>query len=825
MRTLFNHTLRSIRDSLGQLVIIILTVTVVSALFFVTLTIGDLFNNLQTSMRTRLGRDIDVTISATVISEADAEEFFLGREDVESVEKYLQTAGFFKPADGSYNKAVAVEATDLRAYAERHGQELVVYDSYEYSSDYPEVWIGRSFAEENGVKAGDAIEIYLEMYKTYRKVTVNYIFENYGIFANNVINNVLVDFSTIGNKGLISVINVTLVDNADKELFMKEASEHFGDDIEVAESVDYAEIARVVVSNQRLLRIALAFVTALMIFILFTSFLVVAKKRINELTVFKSVGATNGQIAGMLIFEGAFYGFTGGVLGAVIGRIGMGIAVTEVIPNFPDAVSFTAVDYLLTILFGMAVSAVSAVVPVFRAGKESVRIATADRAKAVKKTRVIPAVASAVCLAATTIATIVADSNIVCVVLLVACAGVFTYFITPYLLRLVSAVFRGRGVIKLSGLTIKRNSSGNALSGMVASVIVFTFVVLTIVEIIIGAVTPKNARFFADFVVDSIGTADMESLCDEIADTYGVNKAYLYVYDTCIYEFGDQKQEYTLYGVDNSDALCGICGNLSEEAKKQFDSILNPVIITYDISNRFGLDVGDELTITLGTEEKTGSRLYDTFVVAGIDDTVTADDRLMAIRKDSFRVDGKEYEPAESIIFVYTDKSSPAEDLYKDLRDRAESKGCYILELDDWAYATSVGITGIKTLLRILQAAVSAVALIGIINLTAVTVLERRREYEVFRASGLDGRGYAGLSVCEGLIIAVTGSAIGVALSVAVNVLMPRFASIIDRYVTFSVFPWQLAVIAAVFVVGYTAVYTVTAVLRARKENIERNSL
>ncbi len=819
MKTLFNHTLRSIRDSLGQLVIIILTVTVVSALFFVTLTIGGLFENVQTSIQSRLGKDTDVTVTATVFSESEFDEFISGRTDVEYVEKYLQTAGLYKPADGSYNKVIAVEATDLKDYAVRHGKELTVYESYEYSSDYPEVWIGRSFAEENGIKAGDSIDIYLEMYKTYRTLTVNYIFENYGIFANNVVNSVLADFSTIGNKGLISTANIKLTDGADKETFMKELADNFDGEITVADSIDYGEINRVVGSNKRLLRITLVFVTALMIFILFTSFLVVAKKRINELTVFKSVGATNGQIAGMLIFEGAFYGLTGAVLGTVLGRIGMSIAVKKVIPNFPDAISYTATDYILSVLFGVAVSAVSAVVPIIKAGKESVRTATADKAKAVKKNRILPLALSTACLAACAVATALVSGNTVCVVLLVLSAAVFTYFVTPYLVRLVSFVMKR----KLSGLTVKRNPSSNTLSGMVASVMVFAFVVLSIVDVIIGAVTPKNSRFSADFVVDSVVTVDMDSLRDELSKVYGVDEAILYVYDTAIYDNGTQRREFALYGVDNADGLYGICRNLTAEGKRAFDSEINPVIITYDLANRFGLKRGDKINITLGTEEKTGATLYDLFTVVGVDETVTSDDRLMVIRKDSFRIDGKSYTPKDNIIFLYANKDVPTEDLYKDIRAKAESKSCYALELNDWAYATSVGITGVTTLLRILQIAVSAVALIGVINLTAVTIMERKREYDVFRAAGMDDEKYVGLAAGEGFIISLTGAFIGTALSVVVNFLMPIFAEIIDRYVDFSVFPWQLAAIAAAIIAGYTVIYTVTALLRRKNTAVERN--
>jgi len=805
-------------------VLIVLTVTVVSALFFVTLTIGDLFTNLQTSIQSRLGKDSDITVTAAAFSESQLDDFCAGREDVEYVEKYAQTAGLYKPENEAYSKTVLVEATDLRSYVSRHGDYLVVGESYEYSSDCPEVWIGKSFAEENGVKAGDKIEIYIEISNSYRIFTVNYIFENYGIFANNVVNNVLIDFSSLEYNGLLTTANVKLKEGADKKAFSEELEQFFGGNAEVSDSVDYAEIKRVVESNRRLLRITLVFVTALMIFILFTSFLVVAKKRTNELVIFKTVGATNGQIAAMLIAEGTFYGLTGAVLGTVLGRIGMGIAVNKVIPNFPDAVSYTFADYILSVLFGVAVSALSAVFPIIKAGKESVRTATANKAKAVRKLNCVPLIISAVLLTVSAVLTAVFSGNAVgSVVFLVLAAGLFTYFAAPYLIRLVSLIFRGRGAGRLASLTVKRNNSSTALAGTVGAIMVFTFIIVSVVEIIIGAVTPANSRYRADFVVDSVISSDMRGLYSDLKDVYGVERAYLYVYDTCIWDKGDLKREFTLYGVDGSDALSGICGDLDSETKKSFDSEINPVIITYDLANRFGLSKGDRINLTLGTEGKTGEKLYDEFTVVGVDYTVTANDRLMVIRKDSFRVDGKEYLPKDEIIFLYASNNVPTDDLYRDLRDRAEKNSCYVLELNDWAYATSVGITGIKTLLRILQILVGVVAVAGIINLTAVTVMGRKREYDTLRAAGLDDRGYAIFSLCEGLVISVAGAVIGTILSAVVNVVIPDFAKIIDRYVDFRVFPWELGVIAAAFIVIYAAIYTLTALLRRKKDAVGRN--
>lgn len=827
MNILLKHTLRSVRDNRGQLIVILLTVTVVSAIFFVTLTIGGLFTNLQTSIRARLGSDTDITLSGGVFARSRLEEFTEAYAlDIEYTETYLQLAGLFRPGDGGESKAVLVEAADIREFSSRHSKELIVYDSYEYSYGYPEVWVGKSFAEENNLKAGDTVEIYIEMYDSYRLLTVSYIFENYGFFANNVINNVLMDFSTAGNKGMLSIANIKLSEGADKEEIRAVLADFMGEGVTVADSVDNEEIERIVGNNQNLLNIALIFVTALMAFILFTSYLVVAKKRVSELAVFKSAGASNAQIAAMLVVEGLIYGFAGAVVGAVAGRLGMGIAVSKVIPNFPDAVSYTVWDYILSVLFGMAVSALSAAVPVVKVSRESVRKATSDRARAVKRRSLLPVILStAALLASALLVAFMPSSSLIWTLLLVVCAAVSVYFVIPFVIRAVSSLAFGRGVFRLSGMSVKRNPLGHTLSGLVGFVIVFTFIVVSIVNVIIGAITPFNSRFEADYVAESISGADMTEMRNELIEIYGVTGAYLYFYDTFVWETDTRTEEYTVYGADDGEALAGLCKQLAADVGERFDRELNPVVISYDLAGRFGLSEGDAVRLTLGTKEQTGATLHDEFTVVGIDYTATANDRVMVIRSDSFRVDGKEFLPAKSMIFVNTDKDVPSADLYREMRDRAEASSCYILKFDDWAYATSVGIRGVVALMRILQVIVSAVALVGIVNLTIVTLYERRREFNVLKASGLDGGGYVSLAVFESLIIAVSGAAVGIGLSMIVNLLMPVFANIIDRFIEYRVFPWELAVAAAACAAVYSAVYVLSALFRKRKQAVERNTL
>lgn len=825
MGILFRHTVRSIRDNLGQLVVILLTITVVSALFFVSLTIGGLFNNLQTSLKSRLGKDADVTVSGGVFSEKKMLDV-IDDFDVEYYESYLQMGGLFRPDDDSESKVILIEATDLKKFASLHSSELIVKDSYEYSYGTPEVWVGKSFADENKVKAGDVVQIYAETYDTYFYLTVTYVFDNYGIFANNVVNNVIVDFSTIGNYGLIGIANIKLADPSDKDELIATLKENM-DNVSVSESVDYAEIERIVGNNQRLLNIALVFVTALIIFILFTSYLVVAKKRVGELAVFRAAGASKAMIAGALIIEGLLYGIVGGLTGAMLGRIGMGVAVNKVIPNFPDAVRYTFGDFVFTVLFGAGVSALSALVPVVKASRESVRRAGTS-ARPVTKIMTLPLIVSAVILAVSATLTVIFSGKLYLILILVASAAVFVYFFIPAVIFGLSGVFTKIKNTRMSGLSVRRNPQGHTLSALVGLVIVFTFLIVSIVNVIAGAITPTNARFSGDFVVRNVDE-NVASLDEKIASVYGVTSSYLYYYDTFIgvtdTQTGDYKtypdRTYTVYTVESGKAIRNVTTDIDDAVIAEFDAALNPVIVGYDLVKRLGLYVGEEIKLKRGED----TELYDTFTIVGVDNTVTADDRVMIIRTDSYRIDGKEAKIDDSFIIVSTSKDVPNADLYKELRQKVESAGGYILKFDDWAYATSVGIRGIVTLLRILQFLVCGVAIVGVVNLTVVTLRERKREFEVFFAVGMGRKEYIKTVIFESLMISLAGALVGIGLSLVVNLLMPSFAEIIDRFSVFAPFPWELGAIALLAVAIYLIVYLLSALATKKDRSVERNVL
>lgn len=828
MKILFNHTIRSIKENKGQFLVIVLTITVVTCMLFIALTVGDLFYNLQFSLKSRVSSDTDIKIEG-IFSEAKLDEYYLENKDsIEYIDTYMQMGGLFRSDKGEdlTSKVILIEATNLEKFYERNNETLTLYDAYEFSHQYHEVWVGKSFAKENNIVAGDTVQIYLEYTKSYQKMTVTCIFENYGMFANSVVNNILVDFSTVSSRGILTTAYIAINDNVDSELFAKDLAIYMDNtELIIGPAVDYVEINKVVNNNQKLLNVALIFVIALILFILFTSYLVMAKNRLNELITFKTAGASNKQLISIMLLEGAVYGAIGALIGLLIGRAGMEFAVSKVIPNFPDAVKYNFFDYLLSFMLGIIISVAAAIAPTIKASKESVRLLISGSVKEARTPPLFVAIISLILIGSCVLLIVfVPNISVVILILLLVVIAVLIMAVMPYIVKAISYLFSfGKGISRVSSYGVKRNSYNQTLSGLIGSVMVFTFLVVSIINVIVFAIKPFNERFKSDFVVESVEEANLQNTAKDMELVHGVQNAYYYSYDTFLWTEGNLNEQYTVYGVESTDAINYISDKVSADTIYAFKNTINPVIISYDLMQRFDLDIGEQIVLNLGNKINGVKKpLSAQFTVVGIDYAMTQNDKVMIINNDSFIVGSEVYKPQKNMVFVITDKDVPNKDLYYDLRDRLEGTG-FILEYNDWVYATSVGIKGVITLLNILQIMISMVAFIGIINLTIVSLLDRKREFNIYRSVGMDKKGYTILSICEGLIIALSGGLVGFVLSIIMNRLMPTFALMIDRYVVSAVVPLNVAIIVIAVVALYNLIYFALAISNKKLKIIERN--
>lgn len=823
MNILLKHTLRSIKSNIGQFAVIIITVMVVTAMIFVAFSISDLFYNLNVSLDSRLGSQTDICLSGELYSSAKLDEFLAeNKSKIAYNDNYLQIGALFKNENSNdkTSKLVMVEATDTKTIAKRYPNMLKVKEVLKGNYEYPSVWVGESFLEENNLNLGDEIEIYLEMFRTYQTMTITYVFENEGFFANSVVNNLMIDYASINAKGIYNLTYIKLNNADDYDKVAQSLYTFMNDDnLTVTKSVDYPKIERIVENNQLLLNVSLVFVIALMMFILFTSYLVIANNRLSEMIIFKAAGATPVQTTAILLTESLFYGITGAVLGVLFGRIGMGIAVRQVIPNFVSAVSYDFSDYALAVLSGIFISLAASLYPIMKISGEKIRQLTSGTNKIVKKISPLWLILITVLLAANIAVLIfVKEATIAATATLTVLVATFVALIMPYLINAISRLFTlGKGVHKIAGMSIKRNKSSRTLASLVGSIIVFTFLVVNIISIVQLAVVPISERFKADFVVQSVESSDYKNVREKIEHTAGVKDAFLINQIPCRWIMDTQSFEYSIYTVDNSTAIKSITHGVSDEVIAKFDSTLHPVIITYDMSERCGYGIGDKIKINLGTRESDKGYLDYEYEVVGIDYAKTKNDRIVIIPSGDVVSSGKSISADTAVILINAKEGTWTKDLYAALRQDLEKEYFYILTYEDWAYATSVGIKGIMQLLSILQIVVSSVALIGAVNLSVINILNRKNEFNIYISAGMDKKGFISVLLSESLIIGCSGAVLGFVISAFVNRLMPIFAKLIDRYMVLEVIPVLIPIITIIAVVIFTAIYLITALSKRTK--------
>lgn len=814
MNIILNHTLRSIKSNRNQIAIIITTITIVTVMIFVALSISGLFYNINISNQSRLAENMDIGMSGELFPIAKVENFVNTNTDtIEYADYFLQIGGLLQTSEQT--KIIMLEATGLQNLYDRYPHKLKAKEVATNAFEYPAIWIGEDFAKELSVSAGETIEIYYEGSHTYQKMSISRIMENKGFFADSAVNNIFIDISSINTWGMVNVCNIKLYNSKDFSKVSQSLKAHMKNDaIDIKSAIDYARVEEIMNNNTRLLNIALIFIMAIMILILFTSYLVVAKNRLNEMIVFKSAGATPIQTTFIMLTEVLLYGVVGAGIGLFIGRIAMGVTAKAIIPNFPNAISYDLWKYVVAFLTGVIVSAVSAILPILRVSKKSIRELTSGIVKDITYTKPLVIVVLTVLLGVAI--TLLLTINSLVLPMTLAIIGLFAfwlYFVVPYIIRLFSFVFsKIKGQSKLASISIKRNSSTNTLTVLVGVVITFSFIVVTVISLIITAISPYNSRYNADYVIGTTQKMDYEGYINELGSIEGIeNIVYYRIAEFEMLRANRIPLKYKVVGIDSSEALLYATKGLNEGDYEVFEDILHPVVINNDMAMRMKIGIGDSFSPsrTKSTANVTYNEKLDyEFTVVGIDYSTTENDRVVYVKIEDMKYNGEMIEFDEEMLFVKAEEGWDNLDLFLTLRDKTyTNENTFVLLFDDWAYATSKGLEGIQVLLRIIQFLVSIVALIGVINLSIVTITDRQKELKVYKTSGMSSRKYLSLSFFEGMIISISGAIIGMALSLFFNQLMPTFANLINKYLVYKTFPVDIPIIAAIAMLVYVAIY------------------
>ena len=791
MNIIFNHTLNSIKKNKGQIAMIIVTIVVVVIMLFCSLSFTDMFYNLNIKSKTRLPGDAEISLKGgELFSKSQLEDFVVQNENqIEYADCFLQIGSITKTKQDS--KIIMLEICDMKNLLARHENKISVKQSakdYEYQG----IWIGEDFSKVLGVSAGDAIEIYNPNNQRYEKFSIANIMKNKGYFADSNVNNVMIDFSSINYQGMINIANIKLKNEQDFEQVVIDLKNFMANNaIEIESSVDYVHVNEVIVNNSRLLNISLIFIITMMILILFTSYLVISKNRYNEMVIFKAAGATPLQILFIMLLEVVVYGIIGSAIGILLGRLLMGLAVKILLPSFPGAITYEVWKYFAAFFIGIFISILSAIFPIVSVCKNFIRQLTSGIIKDIKYIHPIYILVTSIVLITCVLLIIILEKFIFQITLAMVIVFAFWLFgVVPYIIRFFSFIFSRFKKSKLASITIKRNSSSQTLSTLIGAVITFSFIVITVINLVVIAIKPFNSRFYCDYVISSTEEIDYSSAIERYENIEGIEDAVYFRNAKFEIDTGERELlSYNLIGISSNNALYYCTKGLSEDVIKEFNDTPHPIIINKDMALRLNLDIGDKFA---PAREKSSANitytetLDNTFTVIGIENSASEYDRVMYVKFNDMISQGKNVDFDNEMIFLNAKKGEDKQNIFLALRDfLSNEQGKYVLKFNDWAYGTSKGLQGVITLLNIIQIMVSIVAFVGVINLSIITVYDRKKELYIYKVCGMDKNKYQFTSLFEGAIVGLTGGIIGICLSFFFNLLMPSFSKIINKFIEY----------------------------------------
>lgn len=843
MKILLKHVLRSAGDKPKQIAIIIITVILTSMMIFTAFSLYDIFFNLNIMEYDRVAQGADMLLGDNGMPN----EYFskarldavLGEDlengEIKSITYFAKFGSVLKTEDDS--KQVLAEATYLADYlrlypieyvekftAETQGADV----AYAESGSYNIVIIGESFARKTGLQAGSLIELYVPTSSLYAKFLVKYVAANKGIFSSPADLNVLVDLEAVGNRGQISAAYINFNSPGSFEKYEELFAQEFPA-VKCGEGNGVSEVRAIAGNNTLLFGIALVFLVATMMLILFSSYLIIAKNSVGETAVFKACGASPASITGIMLLEVGFYGLIGGLIGLLAGRAAVAAAGYALIPLVYKAITYKFWKYAATLAITVAVTLLATLAPIRSLSKKTIRELSSTPVKHARK--VHPAVwgASAAALAAVLIGYFLASGTalLILTVALAAALAFFAYCSMFYLTlgasKLIGKLAKG-GAFRLSALTVRRNGALHTVSSLTAAVISLVFLITEIVAMVNYAVTPFNSRYSADYVANAAVTLGNYS-AEEIKSTFlgieGVSYAGYFGSHEFYYPGStDEDDTWTVYGTDNYATVKHTAPELQGEYEKIWNDTANAVILNNDMALRLGLSVGDEFSVYPKSADY-GSMKF-VFKVVGIDKKTTQWDQVGICKYDMIAgiASGARF-------LIDTDGSRDEAATFRELRQKTENfnvRGFYLLRFDEWAYATSDNFAGVSGLLVLLQIALFAVAAAGLINISVVTAYDRRAELKIYRLNGLTDGEYIRLSLGEGLVLALSAGGIGLAAGLIFSRMMPVLSTVIDKYIAFPIFPLSLVAVVAGGIAAFTLLWVAIAYVGRKNKPLPYNS-
>jgi putative ABC transport system permease protein len=551
-------------------------------------------------------------------------------------------------------------------------------------------------------------------------------------------------------------------------------------------------------------------------FIIFNTFSIIVAQRTKELALMRAMGASRRQMMASVVLEALVIGVIASVVGLGAG-VGVGALLAEFFATFGGgslrlaSIGLPAAAVISSFTVGILVTMAASVFPAVRASRIA-PVAAMREAATPDRPLTKPTVAGAALSAAggTLLGLGLANGVLWMVFSGILLAFLGVALLTPLISKPVVAVIGGLLSWSMPGTLGRRNSARNPRrTAITAAALMVGIALITGVSIILTSATASitkvaDTQISADLIIGGDEGSFAPEVLDEVKSTPGVESAFGFQSDMGLV---DGKRE-GLLAVTDFPAMQRLFGLKATQGS--FDAVTGrTVAVGEDTARERNLGVGSTLSVQLSKGEQ------QTYTVA-------------VVYAKNGAMEGVQLSPAAAADFarpVITDAFAKvtAGTSVADVQKRVEGLFANDPEItvqDRSAYVKqqAAQLDTVLLMVQILLALAILIAVLGVINTLALSVIERTRELGLLRAIGMRRSQIMRMITVESVVISVFGALLGIAVGTGLGVAVVK--ALKDEGITELGFPWaQMGTyLAAAVVVGVVA--AILPAIRAARLNV-----
>ncbi|WP_432973362.1 ABC transporter permease [Dactylosporangium sp. CA-233914] len=808
LKSLLSRKLRLILSGLA----VVLGVMFVSGAFVLTDTLGRSFDSLFASVYS--GTDVQVTKKPKL---ADAgfdgpqqQQSGITADQVSKIEAVPGVAGVSAQAAadgarviGSNGKVVTTFGPPRLGENWTGESDLLKLREGRGPSADNEIAVNVTTAKAAGIKVGDEVGVLtLQPKKTFKLVGIF----GYSGDRDSIGGSLEVMFTTpvaqelmLGEKGVFSSIDVKAAPGVTHEALRDRVAAALGADYQVKTGKELQD-ATVKDFKQGLgffNNVLVGFAgVALFVgtFLILNTFSIIVAQRTRELALMRALGGSRGQTLGSVLTEAVAIGLLASVLGLAAG-IGVGVLLAWLFGNL-TGVALASVGVPLTAVIsafvvGLVVTVVAAVLPALRASRippiaALQEVATPDRP--LTKLTVSGALVGAA--GGTLLGLGLAGKGSGNTTLWLILGGVLITFIgiallTPLLARpvvsLLGRLFSWSVPGKLGRLNSGRNPRRTAIT---AAALMVGLALITGVNVILASAKQSlSQQAEKDVTVDLIISGDGDQNGPATFDPAVMNAA------AKIPGVSSAASEYWEHGqigadlgsvsaVPDAAAWAGMFKLKAEQGVLQFTG-KDQAILDPDTAKRRNLAVGQRVDMQFSRGDVHHVTIVGIYAKSNTTAGIVVSPDVIA----DFRIQ----QPSWGYLKIASGTSVADVQRQVDtlLKDNPEVS---VANRAEYVAGQSAQFDQLLTMIQVLLALAILIAVLGIVNTLALSVLERTRELGLLRAIGMRRAQTMRMVTVEAVVISVFGALLGLGVGVGLGSAVVR--ALKDEGFTTMAFPW-----------------------------------